>query len=457
MNKKHTEEQNNTLLVVILTSYMSTFNASALNLSIPNIGAEFNASAQLVGWIVTLFTLLNVALSLPFGKLSDITDKVRIFRAGVLIFSAGIFVCAFSQDIWMMLASRAVQGIGAAMIFATNMAILIDAFSPQERGRVLGISVSFTYIGLSTGPVLGGIINNYLGWRYIMILAGVLALFVIYVMYKKLHTKNNAKANFKDFDAKGSALYTLAMMLVLYGFAIVGSGMSCWIIIAVGIVLAVAFVKCELNAKDPMLKVVIFKNKGFTYSALAAFMNYAATMSVSYFMSIYLQVVKGYPSQIAGFVLITAPVIQAIFSPVAGRLSDKHSPYKLSSAGMGACAISLLLLCTMNEDTPIAMIIPMLAVMGVGFALFSTPNTNAMMSAVAPEDRGVASSIVATMRNAGASAAMAILTVVVGMKMGSLGMYEAPIELIVQTMHLSFMIFSGVCFAGIFLSLKRGK
>lgn len=436
---------------------MSTFNASALNLSIPNIGEEFTASAQLVGWIVTLFTLLNVALSLPFGKLSDITDKVKIFRAGVLIFSAGIFVCAFSQGIWMMLASRAVQGVGAAMIFATNMAILIDAFSPQERGRVLGISVSFTYVGLSTGPVLGGIINNYFGWRYIMLLAGLMSLVVIYIMYRKLKPASAVKADFRAFDSKGSVLYTLAMVLVLYGMAIVGTGIKCWAVIAAGLVLTLLFVRCELRAEDPMLKVVIFKNKGFTYSALAAFMNYAATMSVSYFMSIYLQVVKGYPSQFAGLVLVTAPLIQAIFSPVAGRLSDRHSPYKLSSAGMGACAVSLLLLCTMNENTPIYMIIPMLAVMGVGFALFSTPNTNAMMSAVAAEDRGIASSIVATMRNAGGSTAMAILTVVVGMKMGSLGMYEAPIDLIVQTMHLSFMIFSGVCFVGIFLSLKRGK
>lgn len=426
---KHTKEQNNILLVVVMTSLMTTFNASSLNLSIPAIGTEFGASAQLVGWIVTLFALLNVAFSLPFGKIADLTDRVRIFRIGVLFFTLGNFLSVFAVNIWMVIASRGIQGIAAAMIWATNMAMLLDAFEPWERGKILGYSVSATYIGLSIGPVLGGIINNYFGWRYIMLITGIYAAFTTLIAYTKLKPEDKKKVqqgrDFETagkparlggvFDAKGSILYTISMILCMYGLATVGSGWLCYALIAGGVILAIAFVKCERLAVDPVVKISMFKNPGFTYSSLAAFMNYAATFAVSYYMSIYLQVVKGVPSQFAGLVLITSPIIQAIFSPMAGRLSDKHSPYKLSSAGMGICSISLLLLCTLNEGTSIAMVVLMLAIMGSGFALFSSPNTNAIMSAVDNEDRGIASSIISTMRNAGASASMAVITVIVGM------------------------------------------
>ncbi len=447
--------QVSTIFVVIITAFITTFTGSALNLSIPSMGTEFHASASSVGWIVTGYILAAAVLSVPFGRLADLTGRKRILVSGILIFALCSGVAAFAQSMAILLLFRVIQGIGAAMIFSTNIAVLISAFSPDKRGKVLGYSVASTYIGLSAGPVVGGVLNHYLGWRSIFVLTFAISTIVFVAAVKKL-PPSKAECQGQGVDFVGNLLYVLMITLIMFGLSTISTLFYAKYLVIAGVILFVLFVLHELKTQYPIVEVRLFANNiGYSFSNLAALMNYGATFALGYLLSIYLQVVMGYDSQIAGLILISQPLMMAILSPYAGRLSDRISPFKLASFGMGLCALGLFSFIFISENYPFPLIIVNLLVVGVGFAFFSSPNTNAVMACVEKKDYGVASSILSTMRSIGHSASMAIVTFIVARQMGNVTLAEAEPKLLVETMHLSFLVFTCVCAVGIFISLKR--
>jgi len=447
--------QLSTILVVVITAFITTFTGSALNLSIPSIGNEFHASATSVGWIVTGYILAAAVLSVPFGRLADLTGRKRILVIGILVFSLCSGGSAFVQSMGLLLLLRVAQGIGAAMIFSTNIAVLISAFPPEKRGKVLGYSIASTYIGLSAGPVVGGLLNHYLGWRSIFLLTFAISGAVFFTAAKKLPGKK-AESHGQTMDFLGNILYVSMLTLIMFGLSSVSTLSFAKYLIIAGVLLFVLFVVHELRTKCPIVEVRLFAhNIGYSFSNLAALMNYGATFALGYLLSIYLQVVKGFDSQISGLILIAQPLMMAVLSPYAGRLSDRVSPFKLASFGMALCALGLFSFIFISEDYPFPLIIANLLVVGVGFAFFSSPNTNAVMACVDRKDYGVASSILSTMRSIGHSSSMAVVTFIVAAQMGSTTLADAKPELLVKTMHISFIVFTCVCVVGIFISLKR--
>ena len=447
--------QFSTLLVVVITAFITTFTGSALNLSIPAMGSEFHASATAVGWIVTGYILAAAVLSVPFGRLADLTGRKRILMIGILIFTLCSGGAAFARSMTILLLLRVVQGIGAAMIFSTNTAVLISAFSPEKRGKVLGYSIASTYIGLSAGPVVGGVLNHYLSWRSIFVLTFAISAAVFIIAAKKLPA-SKAENQGQSMDVPGNILYVSMLTLIMFGLSTFSMLTFAKYLIIAGIILFILFVRHELKTNSPIVEIRLFAhNIGYSFSNLAALMNYGATFALSYLLSIYLQVVMGFGSQISGLILISQPLMMAILSPYCGRLSDRVSPFKLASFGMGLCALGLFSFIFISEHYPFPLIIVNLIVVGIGFAFFSSPNTNAVMACVEKKDYGVASSILATMRSIGHSTSMAIVTFIVAQQMGNTTLAEAEPKLLVETMHISFIVFTCVCAAGIFISLKR--
>ena len=221
-------------------------------------------------------------------------------------------------------------------------------------------------------------------------------------------------------------------------------------------VLLFIFVRVELNTQKPVIDMRLFKsNLSYTFSNLAALLNYGATFAISYLISIYLQVIMGYDSRTAGLILIVSPVIMAVLSPVMGRLSDKYSPYLMSSAGMGLCAAALALFAFLPEKSSLFRIMGTLALSGIGFALFTSPNTNAVMASVDKADYGIASSVLATMRSIGHTTSMAIVTLVVELKLAGGSLSAASSQEVMSALHMCFYIFTGLCIAGIFIALRR--
>ena len=456
-NISHNSRQKATVAAAISTSFITTFSGSALNLAIPNMGTYFSMGAASVGWLITTYTLVVAAFSVPFGKLADSTGRYRILITGIITFGVTSLIAVFAPNAAVMLVIRVIQAIGAAMIFATNMPIAISAFPGKERGRVIGMVTSGTYTGLALGPVLGGILNNYLGWKSIFIFGALVSLFALIISIRGI-SRDQTEAADTNQDIKGNIFYIIMIASVIYGLSSLNSHVFGWLFIAAGIVFGAVFVRTELKSENPVIDVRIFaSNRTYTLSNLTALFNYSATFALSYMVSIYLQVVLGFSSQTAGFVLIAQPFFMAVLSPRIGRLSDKVAPYKLASGGMGLCALSLMFFAFIRPEINVWFIAASLSLAGVGIAFFSSPNTNVIMGCVPPAKFGVANSILATMRTTGQSAGMAVITLVVSGTVGNASLYDVSAGDLINTMHIAFIIFTVLCAAGIFMSLQRKK
>jgi EmrB/QacA subfamily drug resistance transporter len=446
------------LIAVVLTAFITTFSSSALNLSIPAVDSEFNAGATTIGWVINGFILAGAALSVPFGRLSDITRRDLILKIGIVVFTLSAGAICLGKSIEVFLFFRILQGVGSAMIFATNQAVLISLYPPKMRGRVLGYLIGATYVGLTTGPVIGGILNHSFGWRSIMISTFAVGLVTLILTAKKLPKTLRKKDASVSMDYLGSILYIAIIVSMMYGLSAFSTHSFAKFLIIVSLLLLVIFIRYELKIENPVIQIGLFKRDiSYLLSNLAALVNYGATFAVGYLMSIYLQVVRGFDSHMAGLVLISQPLIMAVLSPYAGRLSDRVSAHKLASFGMGLCALGLFIFIFISEDRSLPFIVFNLLVVGLGFALFSSPNTNAVMSSVEPKDYGVASSILATMRNLGQSSNMAVVTFIVSVILGNTPLNVADVSLILQIMRVSFIIFTGLCIFGVFISMKRNS
>ena len=456
------------LTVVMMTSFLTTFTGSALNLSVPAISEEFHAGAVSIGWIITGYILASAALSVPFGRLADLRGKKKVLIAGQFFFTACAFLCSVAWNIETIITFRLAQGIGAAMIFATNVAILVASYPPEKRGKMLGLSVSATYAGLSLGPVIGGVMNHHFGWRSIFYITAALAAVAALLALLRLQEPDAGTADRPDrhgtplpaekkrMDLPGCILYSSMLACIMYGFSSVTSGILPKILLLFGILLFFLFLRRETHTPEPLIDPDLFrKNTIFSFSNIAALLNYGASYAVSYLLSIYLQTVLGFDSQIAGLILITSPVFQTILSPIAGRLSDRYSPFLLTSCGMAISAAGIFAFVFIREGYPLALTIGALTVIGIGFAFFSSPNTNAIMSSVEKKDYSIASSVTATSRSIGHTLSMAVVTTVVAVTIGNVTLAEASAASVLHAMRISFIIFTIFCIAGIFFSAKR--
>lgn len=451
-----TKKQRAVLLTVLITAFITPFMGSSMNLCVINIESEFHTSAALVGWVITSFTMATVALSIPMGKIADATGRKRVMTIGIIGYVVLFFLTIFSVNIWMLLILRVLQGAAASMVFATNNAVLLGAFPDNVRGRMLGISVSSTYLGLSAGPALGGIMNHLFGWRSIFVLTLAISILALICCLRGVEDDSHKVPAGTSRDISGNVLFILAIVIFLYGLTNLSIQRFSWVLLVIGLALAVLFVIRESRTDNPMLRISLFtKDAAFTLSNVAALLNYGATFAISYLISIYLQNVKGFSSQTAGLILLFMPIFQAIFSPVMGRLSDRIAPYKLATAGMALNTAGLFLLAFLKQDTPVALLIFLLIYLGFGFALFSSPNTNAVLSCVGKEDYSIANSILSTMRTMGQTISMSVVTIIVGITMGNGALNEAAPETLLFTMRISFFLFVILSIAGTFMSLKR--
>lgn len=449
------------MLIVILASFLASFAGSSLNVSIPSIGLEFQSALSLLGWIVTAYTVCTVALLLPIGRLADLTSKGVILIIGIVVLSVASLLTVFAYSLEYVIAMRALAGVGAVCMFSTQQAIIADVFPREVRGKMLGMSVSAVYVGLSLGPVIGGFLTHIFGWHGVFVFIAAFGLLTAVISIVKLPTKTRPRPPeglLTSMDMIGIAMYSTAMLCLTLGLTNIALGPIPYFVIAAGIVLLALFIRHESRVEKPLVKPELFKNgPNFLLSNLSALLSYAATFAVSYLMAIYLQQIKGFGADIAGLILISAPAVQSIVTLYAGRLSDRYSAYTLASIGMGICVVGLAMFVFIDQNTPLAYIFAGLIVVGTGFGLFSAPNTNAIMSLAKPSDFGIAAAFVSTMRNLGMVISMSIITITVDTNLAGISIDDAPDTEIVWVMRLCFMIFAIICVVGVFASLNRKK
>jgi EmrB/QacA subfamily drug resistance transporter len=341
MNDKATKFS--ALIIASISSFLTPFMISSVNIALPAIGMEFETDAVLLSWVATSYLLAAAVSLVPFGKLADIYGRKKIFLGGQIIVTITSLLAAISGSAIMLIVFRIFQGVGGAMVFATGIAILTSVYPPQERGKVLGIAVAAVYIGLSCGPFFGGWLTQHFSWRSIFLVNIPLGLSIIFLVVWKLKGEWTGAEGDK-FDLTGSLIYGAAIVAIMYGITLIPSLTSIGFILA-GIVALAGFVKWETRIPYPVFEVNLFiENRTFAFSCLAALINYSATFAVAFLLSLYLQYIKGLTPQGAGVVLIAQPIVMAVFSPLAGKLSDKIEPRMIASLGMGLTTLGLILL-----------------------------------------------------------------------------------------------------------------
>ncbi|TYQ14984.1 UNVERIFIED_CONTAM: EmrB/QacA subfamily drug resistance transporter [Acetivibrio alkalicellulosi] len=443
------------LIIVSIGSFLTPFMASSINIALPTIDMEFNMEAVLLSWVATSYLLSSAIFIVPFGKIGDIVGRKKIYIYGILTFTLSSLGCALSFSTTLLIFFRIIQGIGSAMLFGTGIAMLTSAYEANERGKAIGINTASIYIGLTAGPVIGGLLTNVFGWRSIFIINIPLGIIVLLLI--KYLLKEEWSLEYKKFDYYGSFLYVTMLLMVIYGLSILPDYTGVLIII-MGITLSVFFIRWELKAKEPILNVLLFKNnRKFAISNFAAFITHSATFAVGFLISLYLQYIKGFNAGETGIILLFQPIVMVLFSIVAGRLSDKIESYILSSIGMLIISVSLIVFSFIREDTSILYIIICLIVLGIGMAIFAPPNVHAIMSSVERKFYGISSAMVGTMKITGQMISMAIATLVIGLYIGNVQIAPQNYLLFIQGEKVIFTVYSILCLGGFFSLLIKGR
>ncbi len=443
------------LLVATIASFLTPFMASSVNVALPVIAQELAANAIMLSWITTSFLLTSAMLSVPFGRIADIYGMKKVFIMGIIIFTIATFLASLSPFVEFLIFSRVLQGVGSAMIFVTGLSIIASVFPPKEMGNAIGLSVSAVFMGLVLGPVLGGFLTQYLGWRSIFYLIAPLGLIVTALVIVKLRGMEWAECRGEKLDIIGSVLYALSLLLVLAGFSTI-TIMIGQIMLILGIIGIIGFVIWELKVEHPVLEMRLFlKNRKFAFSNLAALISFTGTFAVVFLLSLYLQYIKGFDPRGAGLVLATQTLFMAFISPVAGRLSDKYPSRILASIGMAISTVGLIIFAFLNTDTSLYLILFSLVLLGVGAGIFSTPNTHAVMNSVKKRYLGVASATISTMRIIGQTLSMGMVLVIFAVYVGAVQFNPGNYGALLQSINIMFTISAVLGFVAIFASLAR--
>jgi len=441
------------LILITIATFLNPFTGTAINLALPVIGTEFSADATTLAWVSSAYLLSSVIFLLPAGKLGDSRGKVTVFMAGIVVYTAGTILTIFTPTIGTLLAFRFLQGIGGAMIYANSVALITHLYPAGERGYAIGLNITAVYAALSLGPFLGGILTQFFGWRSIFVVTALIAAPVLFSADKFPAFLNDRHR--EDFDIPGLVLSSALILCLFLGLAkaTTPTGLA---LLAAALLLGVAFYRVERRHPSPLLPVsLLASNRVFASSNLAALINYSATYAVGFLLSLYLQYIRGYEPAAAGTLLLVQPVIQIFVAPVAGRLADRIRPGLIAAGGLALSAACLFGLAALSETTPVAAIIVILAVLGVGVGLFSSPNTTAVMGSVGKRYYGSASAMVAMMRSLGMMMSMGLVLVVFAVIMGSTVVTPAIFPEFLASVNLIFLVFAVLSVFGIFLSLKK--
>jgi EmrB/QacA subfamily drug resistance transporter len=444
------------LATAILASFLTPFMVSSVNIALPVIGNQFSLNAATLGWIATSYLLAAAMVLMPAGKLADIVGRKKLYAIGLGVYAGASFLCALAASGFSLILFRIFQGFGAGVMFATGLAIVTSVFPLEKRGMALGIVAGATYLGLSVGPVVGGLLTHYLGWQSIFWGTAPVGLTALALVLLGLQGEW-AEARGESFDLAGSIVLAISLPAMIYGTSSLPAPLGI-LLLAAGLLGIAGFFLIEARVPFPIFPVkLLHHNRTFAFSSLAALINYSSTFAVTFLLSLYLQHIQGLPPQKAGTVLVAQPIIMAAVSPLAGRLSDKIEVRILASLGMALVALGLALLAFLDKQTRLAYVVIALIVLGLGYGLFSSPNMNSIMSSVDKHLYGVASATVGTVRLIGQMLSMSIAVLIFTLVIGQVQISPAVYGQLLTSVRIAFAVFALLCFAGIFASMIRGR
>ncbi|MBP7688904.1 MAG: MFS transporter [Thermoflexales bacterium] len=440
------------LLAIGVGTFMSALDGSVVNTTLPVITRDFGSEVATTEWVVTIYLLVVSGLLLSFGRLGDLRGHKPVYLTGFTIFIVSSALCGLAQSPLMLIASRAIQALGGAMLFANSPAILTKNFPAKERGRALGLQGTMTYLGLTAGPSLGGLLTEHFGWRavfYINVPVGLLALWLSWRFIPKDVPAEKAE----KFDRAGAAVFMAGLVALLLGLNQGSSwGWSSPAIIGLligALVLLAVFIVVERRVANPMLDLSLFRSRTFSASTASAVLNYVCVYTILFLLPFYLIQGRSLSPSQAGLILTTQPIVMAIIAPISGQLSDRMGARVLSVFGMVVMAFGLWLLSRLTVQSPLSEATLALAVVGLGTGSFIAPNSSALMGAAPRHRQGIAAGVLASARNVG-------MVLGVGLAGAVFTTVQAQSGSVVTAVTTSFAVAIGLAVLGIFTSAIRG-
>ena len=455
------------LLAIGISTFMSALDGSVVNTALPVIRTFFNTEVSGIEWVVTIYLLVLSGLLLSFGRLGDLRGHKTVFVSGFGIFIISSALCGFAPSLAWLVACRAIQALGAAMLSANSPAILTKSFPGNQRGQALGLQATMTYLGLTVGPTLGGWLTDQFSWRaifYINIPVGLVALWMAVRHIPGDAYLREAHTAVERFDLKGAGLFIIGLVMLLLGlnqghalgwvsFPIIGA-------LGAGLLFLTIFVIFERRVAHPMLDLTLFKNRLFSISVISAILNYVCLFSILFLMPFYLIQGCGLSPSQAGLLLSVQPVAMAIVAPISGSLSDRIGVRLPTSLGMGILAIGIFILSRFGAQTLSAHMVAGLAITGLGTGIFVSPNNSALMGSAPRHRQGIAAGILATSRNMGMvlgiGLAGAIFSTILAQS-GAVGSEILPSPLLFQAFRASFTTAAGIALLGALICLVRDE
>lgn len=440
-------------LAVGCSSFLATYTGSAVNVCLHDLGIDLDLSPSQLSYVVGAYSVCTAVLLLIFGKLSDLWGRKKVFVTGTSIFLVANLLAASASTGWLLIASRALAGIGAAMFFSNNMAILASVFEPDQRGKVLGAMVALAYLGTSLGPVIGGALTEFLGWRSVFLSVALVSLGVTALGVWKLPPEKTEKV-LDPFDFSGAFYYVTGLVMFIVGLGLLPKNIGL-VFLAGSLILGYFFFYRQRTYSNPLLDLSLFgKNRIFLAANMASLIHYIITFSVAFWLGIFLQhnQIKHLDAYTTGMVLLAQPIVQVILSPVAGTLADRFDPALVASIGMVATCGCLLCFALLSPTAPLVWIVANLMLLGVGFAFFVTPNNSSSINSVDSKAYSIASSIIATGRMLGMAISMALTSLIF-----NLFPRERSAITFLSSFHWAFAIFFSLGIIGFFVSLTGVK
>lgn len=391
------------LSAVMLGGFMAPLDGSIVNTVLPDITQYFKSDISIAQWVPTIYLLTISCLILLYGRLGDMIGYRRVYLFGLVAFTMASALCGTSQNIWMLIGLRAVQGLAAGMVMAVSTAIVTAAFPPKERGKAIGIYVISIAVALSLGPTIGGLIAEYASWRYVFFINVPIGI-AAFVWSVRIIPRADTHPG-QRLDVAGAVtafVFLAALLLYANRGADWGWGSPAPVaLLLTAFVFAGAFLFIEKRSEQPMLNLALFKSQRFSFASISALFNYMALFTVIFLTPFYLAFALHYSILKVGWVMVGTPLATLCFGPASGILSDRFGTRIFAVSGMCVSALGLYLLSGLKESTDALDVFWRLAVVGAGMGLFQSPNNSAIMGSVTPQYLGVASGVIAAMRNVG--------------------------------------------------------
>jgi EmrB/QacA subfamily drug resistance transporter len=446
------------LASVACGTFMATLDSSIVNIALPSLGNFFNSPITLVRWVVILYLLTITCTILPFGSISDLFGRKRVFQLGFAVFTLGSLLCGFAPSIKGLLVFRVIQGLGAAMMMSNGPAIITQTFDSSERGLALGTLSMVVSLGLIAGPALGGILIHHLNWPSIFLLNIPIGITGIFLVEK--YIDNDQDKLVGKFDWPGALIQSFVLVLLISLFGPPKElGMSQQlpnsVILLIVAVLIFLFVFIERKAVTPIFDYILLKNRVFALANLANFFNFLAFSAVTILIPYYLEEIQALTPDKAGWVMTAIPLTIFFVAPISGRLSDRYGNYGISTFGAALNALVLFLMAGsvgmgLATGTPIILVIGFLAGIGLALGIFQSPNNSALLGNVPFDKLGSASALLATVRNLGLVIGTGVAT--------SLFNYQRILGFnFIASMQFTFLIAGFFAFMAALCSLGKGR